>query len=76
MMIRKAIATLMLLVMITTVSLADPIKGERKKDRLERKQSRKKVDDRTQHEKMRDRRILPFLVLTAIAIFKKLDDAP
>ena len=76
MMIRKAIATLMLLVMITTVSLADPIKGERKKDRLERKQNRKMVDDRTQKEKMRDRRILPFLVLTAIAIFKKIDDAP
>ena len=75
-MIRKAIATFMLLVTITTVSLADPIKGERKKDRLERKQNRKKVDDRTQQEKMRDRRILPFLVLTAIAIFKKLDDAP
>lgn len=75
-MIRKAIATFMLLVTITTVSLADPIKGERKKDRLERKQNRKKVDDRTQKEKMRDRRMLPFLVLTAIAIFKKLDDAP
>ena len=75
-MIRKAIATLMLLVMITTVSLADPIKGDRKKDRLERKQNRKKVDDRTQQEKMRDRRILPFLVLRAIAIFKKMDDAP